>query len=144
MPKTIPHTEVVRLHEWAVRGVYSVISAVPAIMGLGGSIGRQPLWFWWPSVLLALLLIVCMVTDHFTRSNSQRAFYVFVCLILYVGVTLPLYELLGHRFTHLDTLDPKTAQPLWAAMASIAGYPMLTFGMRCSRLMVRWAERSRR
>ena len=61
-------------------------------------------------------------------------------MVLHLGVLVPVFEFLGHKAMGIDALSPAQAAPFWAATRAFAGFMVLTFAMRSSALMVRWAE----
>lgn len=127
-------------HEWTVVLAYLAISVLPALLWPPALDPLHTAYSGWPSVCLLALLLVGLATDSFDRPLHGRALCVAVWMVLHLGVLVPVFEFLGHKAMGIDALSPAQAAPFWAATRAFAGFMALTFAMRSSSIMVRWAE----
>lgn len=140
--RLLPKDRVRTSHEWVVTAAFTALAVVPAMLWPTGSVGPQGGWNWWPSLLLFGVLSVLMAKDHLARPLHLRALFVVLCMIFHLGVLLPVFTFLGHRFMGLDTISPQLAEACWSAVRAYSGFMVLTLGMRSSTLMTRWAEKA--
>ena len=138
--RTRSRDEVRASHEWTITLAYLFVSVVPALLWPPALDPLHTAYAGWPSVCLFALLLVGMVTDSFERPLHGRALCVAAWMVLHLGLLVPVFEFLGHKVMGIDALSPEQAAPFWAATRAFAGFTALTFAMRSSALMVRWAE----
>ena len=142
--RTRSRDEVRASHEWTVVCAYLAVSVLPSLLWPPALDPLHTAYSGWPSVCLFALLLVGMATDSFERSLHARALCVAAWMVLHLGVLVPVFEFLGHHAMGIDALSPAQAAPFWAATRAFAGFMVLTFAMRSSSLMLRWAEVSAR
>ena len=138
--RTRTRDEVRASHEWTVVLAYLAVSVLPALLWPPALDPLHTAYSGWPSVCLFALLVVGLATDSFERPVHGRALCVAAWMVFHLGVLVPLFEFLGHTAMGIDALSPAQAAPFWAATRAFAGFMVLTFAMRSSSLMVRWAE----
>ena len=140
MFRTRSRDQVRMAHEWVVTLAYLAIAVLPAILWPPTIDALHTPSSGWPSVCLFAFLLVGMATDSFARPLHARALSVAAWMVFHLGVLVPVFEWVGHRWMGIDALSPALAAPFWAATRAFAGFAALTFAMRSSALMVRWAE----
>lgn len=94
-------------------------------------------WTWWPALLCFCLLTLSMATDYFSRRIETRVALVLGWMIVYFGVTWPILHLLGRRLVGLTEPVVPAELSHWALLRSAAGFPLVVFAMRSSKLMVK-------
>jgi hypothetical protein len=144
MFRTRSREQVRASHEWIVTIGYLAVAVLPALLWPPALDPLHTAYSGWPSVCLFALLVVGMATDSFDRPLQARALCVAGWMVLHLGVLVPVFEFVGHRAMGIDALAPAVAAPFWAATRAYAGFMVLTFAMRSSSLMVRWAETAQR
>ncbi len=130
--------------EWIVTLAYLGLAVLPALLWPPAIDPLHTSYSGWPSVCLFAFLLVGMATDAFERPLHARALCIAAWMVLHLGVLVPVFEWLGHHAMGIDALPPALAAPFWAATRAYAGFMVLTFAMRSSSLMVRWADATER
>jgi len=103
-------------------------------VGVGGPSHGWPQWV---GLLVAIVLAICAATDYFARTITQRTVLVLLGIAAFWGLMRPLMLICG-RILNIDgpLVSPGMRIFAWSALNTIAGYPMIVFGLRSSRLLV--------
>ena len=113
--------------------LFAIVAIAPQMYGPfrspSGTIG------WWPITLLIATMVACMATDVFRRPIAQRALFVVVGVLFYVGATWPLLRWIGTNVVRIDEGNAAMARFSWACMRTWAASFNVVFSLRQSRLM---------
>jgi hypothetical protein len=75
---------------------------------------------WWSITWLTAVMAFCLATDVFHRPIAQRALWIAVAVVFYLGAMWPLLRWPGYHLVRIDESNVVRARFSWACMRAWA------------------------